>query len=69
MELKKSNKIGSYQYKRVAFEITDATTFSDIAYVFKRYPELKEKFCYDTDNSRPTNESKGKTKRSKSKRT
>ena len=40
MELKKSNKLGKYQYKRVAFEITDATSFTDIAYVFEKYPEL-----------------------------
>jgi len=44
MELKKGNKLGKYQYKRVAFEITDATSFTDIAYIFEQYPELIDIF-------------------------
>ena len=68
MELKKSNKLGKYQYKRVAFEITDATSFTDIAYIFEKHPELIDIFCDDSDKTEPTDESKGKTKRIKSKR-
>ena len=34
-------KKGKYQYKRVAFEITDATTFKDIEWVILKFPELE----------------------------
>ena len=68
MELKKGNKLGKYQYKRVAFEITDATSFADIAYIFEQYPELIDIFCDDSDKTEPIYKSKGKTKRIKSKR-
>ena len=34
-------KKGKYQYKRVAFEITDATTFKDIEWVLVKFPQLE----------------------------
>ena len=34
-------KKGKYQYKRVAFEITDATTFENIKWVLDKFPELE----------------------------
>ena len=34
-------KKGKYQYKRVAFEISDATTFKDIEWVILKFPELE----------------------------
>jgi len=43
-------KKGKYQYKRVAFEITDATTFEDIEWVILKFPELESVILH---NSKP----------------
>ena len=45
-------KKGKWQYKRVAFEITDATTLKDLKPYFKRYPELKD-IVSDNDKREP----------------
>jgi len=65
-------KKGKYQYKRVAFEISDATTFKDIEWVILKFPELesvilqnpkpKKKKVSDNDN-----EESGKSDTSKAK--
>ena len=65
-------KKGKYQYKRVAFEILDATTFKDIEWVILKFPELesvilqnpKQKKKKVSDNY---NEESGKSDTSKAK--
>jgi len=62
---------GKYQYKRVAFEITDATTFENIKWVLDKFPELesvilqnpkpKKKKVSDNDNEKPSKSDKSKT--------
>jgi len=54
-------KKGKYQYKRVAFEITDATTLKDLKPIFDRYPELK-KVVSDNDKQESSSKRKSKTK-------
>lgn len=46
-------KKGKYQYKRVAFEITDATTFENIKWVLSKFPELENVIL---DNPKPKKE-------------
>ena len=64
-------KKGKYQYKRVAFEISDATTFKDIEWVILKFPELesvilqnpkpKKKKVSDNYNEESSKSDKSKT--------
>jgi hypothetical protein len=54
-------KKGKYYHKFVEFEITDSTTLTDLNWVLKKYPELKD-IISDNDNVKRRSNSKSKAK-------
>lgn len=52
---------GNYQYKGLAFEISEATTLKDIEWVLNKYPELKTVVGVN-DSKERANKRKSKTK-------